>query len=55
MSKNIINRNDKNELHGYYQRCRTSNTLVVRLNYKNGNEIGYEELHVLKKTRYYIR
>ena len=53
--KNIVNRNDKNELHGYYQRVRTSNTLVVRLNYKNGNEICYEELHVLKKTIFYIR
>jgi hypothetical protein len=53
--KNIINRNSKGEYHGYQEWYWKDNTLVVRLNYKNGNEIGYEELHVLKKTRYYIK
>ena len=54
MKEEIVNFNSKEQYHGY-QQWYWDNTLVVRLNYKNGNEIGYEELHVLKKTIFYIR
>ena len=54
MNKDIRNYNNKGQYHGYYE-LYFRNKLSYRLNYKNDNEIGYEELHVRKKTYFHIK
>lgn len=54
MDKTIRNTNDKNQLHGYYQ-WYYKNKLKLRGYYKNGNKIGYTEVHWFKETNYHIR
>lgn len=51
--KDIINRNSKDQLHGYHQLYRGK--LLYRANWKNDKCIGYEESHGIKKTYFYIR
>jgi len=53
MKKDIRNRNDKGEYHGYNE-LYWGNTGWSRGNRKNNNRIGYYELHEIK-TAYYIR
>lgn len=49
--KDIINYNNKGQLHGYYY----NTNIGFRGNYKNNNLIGYVELDFIKCTRYYIK
>lgn len=53
--KDIIIKNDKNELHGYQEWYSFSGVLYIKGVYKNGKEIGYEETHINEETNYYIR
>ena len=59
--KDIINRNSKGQYHGYheyyygYHEYYYYNGIGYRANYKNNNEIGYEELHYFKRTNFHIR
>ena len=57
MNKDIEPRNPKGDHHGYQQwYCIQNNhKLYLRGNMKNGDEIGYEECHVYKRTNFYIR
>lgn len=56
MNKNILNFNAKREFHGYQELYNyQTNKLGLRVNYKNDNEIGYEENHRYKTTIFYIR
>ena len=61
MNKTIIIKNDthtknsKGNLHGYQEWYSFSGVLYIKGKYKNGKEIGYEELHLTKQTNYYIR
>ena len=52
--KDITNKNNKGELHGYQEWYHHNHTIWLRGNVKNGVEIGYEEIH-LKHTTYYIK
>lgn len=51
--KDIDPKNSKGHYHGYQQWY--WNKLWVRANYKNGNMIGYEEDHGIKKTNFHIK
>jgi hypothetical protein len=58
MNKEIINTNNKGELHGYQTRyiIAIKDTLLIRTNMSNNKIIGYYELHgYKKKTEYHIR
>ena len=57
MKKQIRNYNKKGQEHGYQELYYDINLLIIRGNMKNGNEIGYEECHVIlsKMTTFYIR
>lgn len=50
----IRNYNEKQELHGY-QEWYIINILYNRGNFKNDDEIGYEEWHYFKETNFYIK
>ena len=56
--KDIDPTNLKGQLHGY-QEWYAENKLwirgLVRCNYKNGQEIGYEEWHNNTQTNFYIK
>ena len=52
--KDIINYNNKGQLHGYYERYYYS-VLTIRSTMKNNRCIGYEEWHAVKETTYYIK
>jgi len=52
--RNIYNKNNKNQFHGYQERYDFNNKIYYRGNYKHNNEIGYEEHHGVKETAYYI-
>ena len=54
INKNIDNYNTKGDHHGYQQRVR-NNKILLRVNYKNNIEIGYEEWHFNAITNYYIK
>ena len=54
MNKVIINKNKKEELHGYQEWC-LNDIIYHKGNYINSNRIGYAEWHSVKHTRYYIR
>lgn len=54
--KQIMNRNEKEELHGYQQWYYNNITLHIRGNMKNGDNIGYIEWHNYTEiTSFYIR
>ena len=53
MNKDITNKNDKDEWHGYRQRY-WSDKLWYRGKWKNHNPIGYLEDHHVKLTNFYI-
>jgi len=53
-NKDIDNFNKKGNYHGY-QEWYWFDELTLRCNYKNGLEIGYQECHFTKQTRYRIR
>jgi len=55
MKKDITNKNNKNQYHGYQEFYLSNDKIECRVNYKNGQEIGYEEWHLFKRTNYYIR
>jgi hypothetical protein len=60
MKKDIRNYNSKGRTHGYQEIYYKDNKLFVRTKYKNGFEIGYEEIHGGKIeedcfTTFYIR
>jgi len=56
MNKNIINKNNKGEYHGYNEiYSYFNNRLWIRATYKNNNRIGYAEWHWGKETNFYIR
>jgi hypothetical protein len=59
MNKEIINTNNKGELHGYQTRYLNGmkNTLVVRTNVSNNKIIGYHEYHGCNNqtTHYHIK
>jgi hypothetical protein len=60
MNKEIVNKNDKGQLHGYQEwYLYKNNKLWYRCNYKNGQRVGYYENHIYdslwgKKQTYYI-
>jgi hypothetical protein len=49
--------NPKGDHHGYQEWYYLENNhkLYLRGDMKNGNEIGYEEWHSVKRTNFYIR
>ena len=55
--KDIEPKNSKDQYHGYQQwyYCDNNHKLYLRGNWKNDNEIGYEEWHSNKRTNFYIR
>lgn len=55
MIKEIRNTNNKGQYHGYRELSSNRDALIFRLNYKNNEEIGYQEWHIYKQTKYYIR
>ena len=55
MNKAITNYNDKRQYHGYNEWYNTDNELWHRGNFKNDDEIGYEENHLFKLTLYFIK
>jgi hypothetical protein len=57
MNKDIKNFDENGNCHGYQERYSgiTPNKLLYRVNYKRGNEIGYEEWHDKEYTSYYIK
>ena len=54
MTKNVINYNDKGQVHGF-QKWYMRNIIWVMGNYKHNLEIGYNERHVKKTTNFFIR
>ena len=54
MNKDIINKNDKRQWHGY-QEWYVNNKLWFRCNYKNDKINGYIEWYGIKQTKFYIR
>ena len=52
--KEVKNYSDIGQYHGY-QEWYKYGELVIRANYKNDNEVGYEEWHYFKRTNFYIR
>ena len=55
MKKEIINKNDKFQLHGYQEWYSVNNRIRFRGCYKNGKRIGYTEWHHNKETGYHIK
>lgn len=55
MNNSIRHINDKDEHHGYLELRDYNHVLLIRVNYKNDNEVGYEEWHLTKTTNFYIR
>lgn len=55
MKKEIENKNDNGEYHGYQEQYNSANYLRVRCMAKNGNPLGYTEWNISKKTVFYIR
>jgi hypothetical protein len=53
--ENKVPLDSKGRFHGYNVRYAYDDTLRLRLVYKHGREIGYEEWHEYKKTNFYIR
>ena len=54
MNKDIINKNDKGQYHGYQQEY-WGNIITYRGYYKNNRIIGYFEYHMFEQTTFYIR
>jgi len=54
MNKEIINKNDKGQWHGYVELYYLDKTIQSRGNWKNGFIIGYSEYHEIE-TIYKIR
>ena len=54
MKKDIENRNDKGQYHGY-QEWYGNNELWHRGKYKNGQAVGYYENHTFEQTNFYIK
>jgi len=55
MNEDIRNYNSNGQHHGYLELRDYNNVLIIRVNYKNDNEVGYEEWHMCKETSFYIR
>jgi len=56
MKQDIINKNDKGQLHGYIECYSSHNNLIyARGNFKNHIIIGYIEWHNITRTEYHIR
>jgi hypothetical protein len=53
--RDIINKNNKGDFHGYNEWYWNSGKLRFRGNMKNNKVIGYTEWHGFKETEYYIR
>jgi hypothetical protein len=53
--KNITNRNNKGQRHGYQEWYWNDGDLWYRGSYKNGRLIRYEEYHGINITKYNIR
>lgn len=53
--KDIRPKDSKGELHGYHEWYYINGNPYFRGFYKHGLEIGYEELHMSKTTRFNIR
>ncbi len=53
--KHIRSRNYKGQCHGYQEWHRSNNTIWFRGKFINGDEIGYEEIHLKRTTNFYIR
>ena len=54
MNEDIENHNEKGQRHGYYE-SNHSYGINGRMNYKNGNLVGYIEFHGLEFTIYCIK
>lgn len=54
MNKEILNKNDKNQWHGY-QEWYYNNKLFYRGKWKNNRPISYFEDHVIKRTHFHIK
>ena len=50
----VINKNDKGQLHGY-QEGYCLNEISYRVRYKNNVHIGYSEWHGIQETFFVIR
>jgi len=57
MKEEIVNRNNKEQYHGYNEWYNGDYKITFRVTYKNGNKFGYGEYHFasVKETYYYIR
>ena len=55
MRKEIENRNNLDQHHGYQEWYVNHYKIVLRGYYKDGSEIGYEEYHQAELTNYYIK
>jgi hypothetical protein len=55
MKKDIENRNDKGQYHGYQEWYKWNNVIFLRANWKNHNPIGYYENHTFEQTNFYIK
>lgn len=53
--KRDINNYKHGQYHGYQEEYDLKGKLSLRANYKNDDEIGYEEWHYKKQTNFYIR
>ena len=53
MDKDIINKNDKGEYHGYNE-LYFYGLLIFRGISKNNKDIAYQEYHNIEETRFYI-
>jgi hypothetical protein len=54
LKKSTYNYNEKGKLHGYHE-SNDSYGISGRMNYKNGNLVGYIEFHGLEFTIYCIK
>ena len=54
MNKDIENKNNKGERHGY-QEWYIDNLMFYRGYYKNNEYHGYQEWHIFKQIKYYIK
>ena len=55
MNKDIDNKNNKGQYHGYQVWYDSYNKLWHRGNWKNSEEIKYQENHLFKLTLYFIK
>ena len=53
--KNILNRNNKGQYHGYQKWYSKIGKLTLRCNMKNGLAVGYVESHITKANFFFIK